>query len=296
MRDLTIRRRVLLFATILTVLAVAYNLNRTNGISVMAIQTTNAQSSSVTHAPANPLLAKWEGPYGGVPPFDRVKVAQFKPALEAGMAENLAEVDRIAKDPAAPTFDNTIAAQERAGRTLDRVQTIYSVFGSTMNGPEFQVVEREMAPRLAAFGDQITQNEALFRRIEAVYNSPDKARLTPEQQRLTWFYYTNFVRAGARLGPDAKARLSQINQKLAGLYTRFSQNILAEETDQFIVLKSEEDLAGLPQSVRDAAAAAAATAASLTNSRLVVMFVRLHPPASAADSVHSRFSSSSRGV
>jgi peptidyl-dipeptidase Dcp len=259
MRDLTICSRKLLSLTILTVLAVAYNLNLTDGIGVMAIQPTNTQSSSEALATANPLLAKWEGPYGGVPPFDRVQVDQFKPAFETGMAESLAEVDRIAKDLASPTFDNTIAALERAGRTFDRVQTIYGVFGSTMNGPEFQVVQREMAPRLAAFGDQITQNEALFKRIEAVYNSPDKSRLTPEQQRLTWFYYTNFVRDGARLAPDAKARLGQINQKLAGLYTQFSQNILAEETNQFILLKSEADLAGLPQSVREAAAVAAAT-------------------------------------
>lgn len=259
MRDLTIRSRMLLFVTILTLSSVAYNLNPRAGIGVTTMQTTNAQSISEARAGANPLLAEWEGPFGGVPPFDRVQIAQFKPALEAGMAENLADVDRIAKDPAAPTFANTIAALERSGRTLDRVQTIYGVFGSTMNGPEFQVVQREMAPRLAAFADQIIQNEALFKRIETVYNSPAKARLTPEQQRLTWFYYTNFVRAGARLGSDAKARLSEINQKLAGLFTRFSQNILAEETDQFIVLKSEADLAGLPQSVRDAAAAAATT-------------------------------------
>jgi peptidyl-dipeptidase Dcp len=148
---------------------------------------------------------------------------------------------------------------ERAGQTLDRVQTIYGVFGSTMNGPEFQVVQREMAPRLAAFNDQITQNAELFKRIEAVYNSPEKAKLSPEQQRLTWLYYTNFVRAGARLTPEAKARLSEINQKLAGLFTRFSQNVLAEEDGQSIVLKSEDELAGLPQSVRDAAAAAAET-------------------------------------
>jgi peptidyl-dipeptidase Dcp len=121
------------------------------------------------------------------------------------------------------------------------------------------VVQREMAPKLAAFNDQITQNEALFKRIEAVYNSPAKAKLTPEQQRVTWLYYTNFVRAGARLNADAKKRLSQINQQLAGLYTKFSQNVLAEENDQFIVLKSEEELAGLPQSLRDAAAAAAET-------------------------------------
>jgi peptidyl-dipeptidase Dcp len=92
-----------------------------------------------------------------------------------------------------------------------------------------------------------------------VYNSPEKAKLTPEEQRLTWLYYTNFVRAGARLGADAKARLSQINQQLAGVYTKFSQNVLAEETDQFLVLKTEADLAGLPQSLKDAAAAAVAS-------------------------------------
>ena len=208
---------------------------------------------------SNPLLAKWEGPYGGVPPFDRVQVALFKPALEEAMAEQLKEIDRIASDPAAPDFENTIVALERSGQALNRVQTLYGVWGSTMNGPEFQVVQREMAPRLAAFDDQITQNEALFKRIEAVYNSPAKAKLTPEQQRVTWLYYTNFVRAGARLNADAKKRLSEINQKLAGLYTKFSQNVLAEETDQFLVLKSEDELAGLPQSLRDAAAAAAET-------------------------------------
>ena len=205
----------------------------------------------------NPLLMKWEGPYGGVPPFDRVQISLFKPALEAGMAEQLAEVDTIARNSAAPDFDNTIAALEKTGATLDRVTTVYGVWGSTMASPEYQAVQREMAPRLAAFNDQITQNEALFKRIEAVYNSPAKARLTPEQQRVTWLYYTNFVRAGARLSPESKKRLSQINQQLAGLFTKFSQNVLAEETDQFIVLKSEDELAGLPQSLRDAARTAA---------------------------------------
>ncbi|HEX5873838.1 MAG TPA: M3 family metallopeptidase [Pyrinomonadaceae bacterium] len=207
----------------------------------------------------NPLLAKWEGPYGGVPPFDRVQIPLFKPALEAAMAEQLAEIDSIAKNTAAPDFENTIGALERAGRTLNRVGTLYGVWGATMSTPDYQAVQREMAPRLAAFYDQITQNEALFKRIEAVYNSPAKAKLNPEQQRVTWLYYTNFVRAGARLNADAKKRLSQINQQLAGLFTKFSQNVLAEETDQFMVLKSEEELAGLPQSLRDAAAAAAET-------------------------------------
>src|SRR5215207_9882019 len=204
-------------------------------------------------------LPSGKGSYGGVPPFDRVQIALFKPALEAAMAEQLKEVERIASDPAPPDFENTIAALERSGRTLDRVGTLYGVWGATMSSPEYQVVQREMAPRLASFNDQITQNEALFKRIEAVYNSPAKAKFTPEQQRLSWLYYTNFVRAGARLSADAKKRLSQINQQLAALFTKFSQNVLAEETNQFIVLKSEDELAGLPQSLRDASAAAAAS-------------------------------------
>jgi peptidyl-dipeptidase Dcp len=235
MRDLILRTSVLLLAT--AMIANAMNLN------------TNE----------NPLLAKWEGPYGGVPPFDRVQVPLFKPALEAAMAEQLAEIQKIASDPAPPDFENTVGALERAGRTLNRVGTLYGVWGATMSTPDYQAVQREMAPKLAAFYDQITQNEALFKRIEAVYNSPAKAKLNPEQQRVAWLYYTNFVRAGARLNADAKKRLSQINQQLAGLFTKFSQNVLAEETDQFMVLKSEEELAGLPQSLRDAAAAAAET-------------------------------------
>ncbi len=229
------------------------------GSIVLLLAVTMLVNTNTSHAATedNPLLANWEGPYGGIPPFDRVQIPLFKPALETAMAENLAEIQRIANDPASPNFENTIVAMERTGQTLERVATLYGVWGATMSSPDYQAVQREMAPRLAAFSDQITQNEPLFKRIEAVYNSPAKAKLTPEQQRLTWLYYTNFVRAGARLSPEAKKRLSEINQQLAGLYTKFSQNVLAEETDQFIVLKSEDELAGLPQSLRDAAAAAA---------------------------------------
>jgi len=229
------------------------------GSIVLLLAVTMLVNTNTSHAVTedNPLLANWEGPYGGIPPFDRVQIPLFKPALETAMSENLAEIQRIANDPAPPNFENTIVAMERTGQVLDRVGTLYGVWGATMSSPDYQAVQREMAPRLAAFSDQITQNEPLFKRIEAVYNSPAKAKLTPEQQRLTWLYYTNFVRAGARLSPEAKKRLSEINQQLAGLYTKFSQNVLAEETDQFIVLKSEDELAGLPPSLRDAAAAAA---------------------------------------
>jgi len=206
---------------------------------------------------ANPLTDKWGGLYGGLPPFDKVKVADFKPAMEAAMAENLAEIDNITRVRSAPTFENTIAALETTGKTLERVSTIYGIWSGNMNSDEFGKVEEEMDPKLAAHGDKITQNAALFSRIEAVYNSPEMKKLTPEQQRLTWVYYTSFVRAGAKLDAAKKARLSEINQSLAGLFTKFSQNLLGDEGQLWLLLTSEADLAGLSDSAKNAAATAA---------------------------------------
>jgi len=176
------------------------------------------------------------------------------------MAENLKEVDAIANNPAKPTFENTIVAMERSGAMLDRVSTIYGIWGGNMNNDEFAAVETEMDPKLAAHNDKITQNDALFKRIAAVYNAESKNKKAKgEQYRLTWLYYTNFVRQGAKLGPEQKARLSQINQSLAGLFTKFSQNLLGDEGQVYVTIKDESDLAGLPQSLRDSAAAAAAS-------------------------------------
>lgn len=214
----------------------------------------NISAQTAGSGDKNPLLAQWVGPYGGVPAFDKVKVADLGPALEAAMAENLAEIEKIAANPSSPTFENTIEELERSGRTLDRVQAFYGIWGSNMSSPEFRTVESRMDPKLAAFSDKVTQNEPLFKRIEAVYNSPEKSKLTPEQQRLVWRYYTNFVRAGAKLGIEPKARLAEVNQQLAALYTKFSQNLLSDENDKYLELKTEADLAGLPQSLRDAAA------------------------------------------
>jgi peptidyl-dipeptidase Dcp len=206
----------------------------------------------------NPLLQQWSGPYGGVPPFDQVKVEHFKPALETAMAEELGEIDRIANDPAPATFENTIAALERSGRSLDRVGSIYSVFSGTMRSEAFQDVEREMEPKMAGFRDRIVQNEKLFARIAAVHDAREGAGLTPEQQRLVWNKYTHFVRSGAKLDAASKKRLSEINQRLATLYTEFSQNVLADENGYALILEKEADLAGLPESLKEAAAAAAA--------------------------------------
>ena len=215
------------------------------------------ESGITTAAPANPLLEKWAGPYGGVPPFDKVKIEDFKPALEAAMAENLAEIDAIVSQKDAPTFDNTIVALEKSGDTYNRVQAIFGVWSSNMSSKEFEPIDAEMSPKIAGHSDKIYQNEALFKRIEAVYNSPDKSKLTSEQQRLVWVYYNNFVHAGAKLDATKKKRLSEINQQLAGLYTKFSQNLLGDEGELYLLIENEADLSGLPASLKDAAAQAA---------------------------------------
>jgi len=209
-------------------------------------------------SPEAVLLAPWTGPYGGVPPFDRARVDLLAPALETAMAAELAEIDAIATNPEPATFENTIVALERAGRSLDRVSTIYGIYSSSLSTPEFQAVERKMAPQLAAHADRIAQNEALFRRIEAVYESPEKGQLTPEQQRLAWQRHTDFVLAGARLGPAEKQRVAAINQQLATLFTNFGQNILSDEEHNYIVLEKEADLAGLTPAFVSSAASAAA--------------------------------------
>jgi peptidyl-dipeptidase Dcp len=218
---------------------------------------TDSSIQKVSAASDNPLLAKWTGPFGGVPAFDKVKVADLTPALDASMSEYRADIKAIAENSDEPTFENTIAELERAGSTFERVMTYYNICGSNLSTPEFRTVESEYEPKLSAITDEIKQNTALFKRIETVYNSPEKAKLTSEQQRLTWVYYNDFVRSGAKLGADKKERLSSINQELAGLFTKFNQNLLSEENDVFLTLKDKTDLAGLSQSQIDSAALAA---------------------------------------
>ena len=208
-------------------------------------------------SPRNPVLAPWTGPFGGVPPFDKVRIEDFKPALEAAMADELAELDAIAKNPEKPTYANTIAAMESAGKEFDRSSTIFGIFSSTMDTKEFQAVESEMAPKLAEFGDKIVQNKPLFARVAAIYDARESLGLTPEQKRLVWLDYTNFVHAGAKLDDASQKRLSEINQRLATLFTQFSQNLLADEAGYVLYLERESDLAGLPESFRAGAAAAA---------------------------------------
>ena len=219
-----------------------------------------------------PLLAPWTGPHNGAPAFDRVRVADFKPALLEGMRRQRAEIAAIAHDPAPPGFHNTIAAMENCGRPLARVDAVFSVWTSTLNDKPMQAVEQEMAPLLAGFFDEIVQNDALFQRIKTVYQARESTGLTAEQQRLTWVIYRRFARHGAALDRAGKARIGAINQRLASLYTGFSQNVLADEEGDWLTLTDRSDLAGLPDSLIGAAAAAArdkgvADAWVITNTR-----------------------------
>ncbi|CAN5668405.1 M3 family metallopeptidase [soil metagenome] len=207
----------------------------------------------------NPLLAQWEGPYNGVPAFDKVKLEDFISGANEAIAENLAEIDKITSNTAAPTFENTIAALESSGHSASRFYAIYGIWSGNMNSKEFQPIEGDIEPKLAELQDKITQNTALFKRIEAVYNSPEKSKLTPEQQRLTWRYYSNFVHAGAKLDETKKAKIAAINQQLSTLFTNFNQNLLADEGERYVEIKSVTELAGLPQGLKDAAAAEAAS-------------------------------------
>jgi peptidyl-dipeptidase Dcp len=204
------------------------------------------------------LLAPLTGPYGGVPPFGRFTVADLAPAMAAAIAEELVEIEKIANDPAPATFENTIVALEKAGSALTRLSPIYGIYTGTLSDDAVQALETAMAPKLAALDDQITQNSKLFARIAAVYAARDTLKLTPEQQRLLWLDHTRFVRSGAALDAAAKEKLAALNQKLAGLYTKFGQNVLAQEGDQVLWLE-EKDLAGLPENLKKGAAAAAAS-------------------------------------
>ena len=205
----------------------------------------------------NPLLKSWSGPYGGVPDFKAYKVSDFQPAIEFAIKEKLQEIDAIVNNPEKPTFKNTIEALELSGEKLDRIHAVYGIYRSNLSTPEFNVVDTEMSPKLAEINDKLYQNEKLFSRIETLYKSDEKENLTKEQQRLLWLHYTDFVREGAELNEANKDKVAKINQELAGLFTAFSQKLLAEENNQYIELNTEADFDGLPEEFKNAAIAEA---------------------------------------
>jgi peptidyl-dipeptidase Dcp len=215
----------------------------------------NQAISSPGGAAANPLVNDWTGAFG-LPAFAALEPAHFPPAFDQALAAHRTEVEAIAGNPAAPDFDNTVAALERSGALLTRVTNVFFVLAGAHTSDALQAVERDIAPLLARHDNEIYLNEALFARIDGLYRQRDALGLTAEQQRVLERYHTHFVRAGAALPAEKKERLAAIGERLASLSTAFGQNVLADEK-AFVLVLEEDDLGGLPDFVRDAARAAA---------------------------------------
>ena len=198
----------------------------------------------------NPLLQDWSTPFG-MPPFDAISEQDFAPAFAAAFAESRAAYAAIANDPGTPTFENTIAAMERADKALNRVGGVFFNLAEADSSDALEAIQRDVAPKFAAHSAEILMNAALFRRVEAVAASGEK--LGPEQSRVLQLYHRMFVRAGARLGQQEKARLQAIMERLATLGTAFAQNVLADEKSWSLDL-APADLDGLPADLIDALA------------------------------------------
>jgi peptidyl-dipeptidase Dcp len=205
--------------------------------------------------PNNILLADWSGPFAGVPPFDRVTPEIFPEALQYAIDELQREVRAVANARSAPTFANTVEPLERSGQRLERVLAVFGVMTSNMATPAYQALDREWSPRLAAASDEIILNPALFQRIRTIYEARESSGLDAQQQRLVTRLYNQFVRSGANLNPEQKQQLTALNQQLAGLFAQFSERVLADESTHIVATQAE--LAGVPEDVRNAAAAAA---------------------------------------
>ena len=229
---------------------------------------------------ANPLLNPWDTPFA-LPPFDAIADDHFAPAFEAALAEARANVARIAANPEAPTFANTIEALEQSQEALDRVAGVFFNLAGSDSNPARQALQRDLAPKLAAFSSEITMNPALYARIETLWDGRDALGLDPEQARVLMLYRRMFRRAGAALSGDAAARMRAVKERLAVLGTAFTQNLLADEAGWFMDL-AEDDLAGLPDFVVAAAQAAGAERGRpgpvvTLNRSLIVPFLQFSP-------------------
>ena len=204
----------------------------------------------------NILLQEWTGPYGGVPAFDKMEVADIQSAVEYGMEENLKEIEAIANNEAAPTFENTIEAMERSGAYLDRVFSYYGILSSNMSSPEFREVQAVLAPKLSEFSSKINQNEALFKRIKTVYDNAQENPLDSDQQRVVELVYKGFAMRGAAIDAKKKERYAAIDKELSVLYNKFSDNVLHDE-ENYVTYLNKDQLGGLSDGFIKSAAAIA---------------------------------------
>ncbi|MGX9719943.1 M3 family metallopeptidase [Stenotrophomonas acidaminiphila] len=247
------------------------------GVALPAYSLAANAATGQTAQQANPFFAESPLPLH-YPQFDRIKDTDFAPAFDAGMAQQLKEVEAIANNPAPPTFDNTLIALENSGAILDRATTVFfSLIGADTNDAR-KKLQADYSARFAAHSDAINLNGKLFERIKALYDKRDTLGLDAEGVRLVEKYHDNFVRAGARLSDADKAKLKEINAELANLGTRFSQNVLAEVNASYIVVDDVKQLDGLSDG-QIAAAAEAAKARKLDGKYVIALLNTTGQPA-----------------
>lgn len=201
----------------------------------------------------NPLLQEWKTPFG-TPPFDIIKTEHFVPAIEEAIRLATDEITLITVNPLPPDFENTIASLDRSGETLGKITSLLFNLNSAETNKELQAAAQEVSPLLTRFSNDITLNEALFQKINAVYNSRNTSGLTREQQMLTERKYRNFILGGAALKEEEKERFRAISEELAKLSLTFEENVLAETNSYELHITDTEDLAGLPESSIEMAA------------------------------------------
>lgn len=204
----------------------------------------------------NPFFTTWDTPFQA-PPFDKIRTEHFKPAFERAIAGQKAEIDSIANNTEAPSFDNTIRALEYSGALLTKVSSVFYPMTSANTNPDIQKIQSEMAPIMSAHNDDIYLNPQLFERVKTVYTTRDELGYSAEQERLLNETYKRFVRAGAALSDEQKSRLREINSELSQASVAFGANVLAETNGYQLHVSDEAELAGLPQGIKDAAAEAA---------------------------------------
>ncbi len=215
-----------------------------------------AKKSTATLPASNPFAKASTLPYQA-PPFDKIKDADYQPAIEAGMAEQLSEIEKIANNKDAPTFDNTIVAMEKTGRLLSRVGAVFGAVAGANTNPTLQRVQEAEAPKLAALHDSIFLNPKLFARVEAVYNQRATLKLDAESQRLIEYDYNEFVHAGAKLSEADKTQLKKLNEEESTLSAQFTNKLLAAANAGALVVDDKAKLAGASDADITAAAAAA---------------------------------------
>jgi peptidyl-dipeptidase Dcp len=249
------------------------NLSKTLTLAIITAVTIAACNTTHEEKPMedNVLLQEWTGSYGGVPAFDKMKLEDVKPAMLRGMELHLAEIDKIATNEDAPTFENTIEELERAGQELNRAFTYYGILSGNMSSPEFREVQAELSPLLSEYQTKITQNSTLFSRIKTVYDAAKAKPLESEQQRVIELIYKEFEMNGAQLDAAQKAEYAGISTQLSTLYNTFSSNVLHDE-ENYVTYLTAEQLGGLPEGFIKSAASIAADKGqegkyAITNSR-----------------------------